>query len=265
MMRPTILMYHAIDHPRAPAEATLCCTPERFAGQIAMLLDAGATFVGLDQALACARGEAPDAPDRVVAITIDDGFACAHAHALPILARFGVPATVFVVAGLIGQPAAWLADARLPVRPILSAPQLRELAAQGVTIGSHTMRHASLDACPDDVLAAELRDSRQRLEDLLAAPVGTFAYPYGRHDRRVRDAVARAGYALACTTVAGRVRRDTDPLLLPRVSIFGDERPWQVRGKVRLGTNDMPPWSLVKQPVRRLLGSRTAAGLRERP
>jgi len=254
MTRPAILMYHAIDHPRAAAEATLCCIPERFATQIAVLLDAGATFISLEQALSIARGNVARAPERAVVITIDDGFACAHAHALPILARFGVPATVFVVAGLVGQPAAWLAAAGLPVRSIMSATQLRDLAAQGVTIGSHTMQHAMLDACADDVLAAELRDSRHRLEDILGGPVGSFAYPYGRHDRRVRDAVERAGYALACTTIPGRVRGDTDPLRLPRVSIDGDEQPWQVRGKVRLGTNDMPPWSLVKRPVRRLLG-----------
>ncbi len=254
MTRPAILMYHAIDHPRAATEATLCCTPERFATQIAVLRDAGASFISLDQAVSVARDDVARAPDRAVVITIDDGFACAHAHALPILARFGVPATVFVVAGLIGQPAAWLAAAGLPMRTIMSATQLRDLAAQGITIGSHTMQHAMLDACTDDILTAELRDSRHRLEDVLGATVGSVAYPYGRHDRRVRDAVARAGYALACTTIAGRVRRDTDPLLLPRVSIDGDERPWQMRGKVRLGTSDMPPWSLVKRPVRRLLG-----------
>ena len=59
----------------------------------------------------------------------------------------------------------------------------------------------------------------KRIEDELGRPVRHFAYPYGKHDQRVVDAVREAGYVTACTTVRGAVREGADPFLLPRLTI----------------------------------------------
>ena len=60
------------------------------------------------------------------------------------------------------------------------------------------------------------------LEDRLGVAVTSFAYPYGPYDRRVRDAVAAAGYGGACTMNSGAATAADHPLELPRTAVFDD-------------------------------------------
>jgi peptidoglycan/xylan/chitin deacetylase (PgdA/CDA1 family) len=252
MHRCTMLMYHVIDAARSRSEAMFCCPPARFREQLSWLARTGHTIISLSRLLEHLDG-GPHMPNRSVVITIDDGIACSFENALPILAELDMPATVFVVADLLGKDTAWLQDTDLPVRRMMSLDQLRAMARANVEIGSHTSTHARLDLCSATALHAELVDSKARLEDLLGQPVRHFAYPYGRQDARVKSVVIDAGYESACSTIAGKNGADTDRFLLRRVEVFGSDAFWQFKGKVRLGTRDMPPLSLGKQIVKRAL------------
>jgi peptidoglycan/xylan/chitin deacetylase (PgdA/CDA1 family) len=77
--------------------------------------------------------------------------------------------------------------------------ELETMRRGGFTIGSHTRTHVSLPAESADVVADELRGSRQALEARLGEPVKHFAYPGGQFNPAVVDAVARAGYQFAYT------------------------------------------------------------------
>lgn len=77
---------------------------------------------------------------------------------------------------------------------------LREMAHDGVTIGSHTCRHTLLATAPGDVVHQELNTSRQVLEARLEAPVRHFAYPDGSFSEATIEAVNAAGYRTAVTT-----------------------------------------------------------------
>jgi peptidoglycan/xylan/chitin deacetylase (PgdA/CDA1 family) len=81
---------------------------------------------------------------------------------------------------------------RIPDEPgwsMLDIADLKELSGAGVAIGNHSARHRNLGHCTSDELTAEVSHARQRLENSLGTPVRHFAYPDGRHDRRVREAV----------------------------------------------------------------------------
>jgi peptidoglycan/xylan/chitin deacetylase (PgdA/CDA1 family) len=99
----------------------------------------------------------------------------------------------------------------------LTWDQAREMAADGIDIGSHTVTHPILTHLDAGELAFELRQSRTRLEQMLGREITLFCYPNGDYDARVRDAVCRAGYRLAVTTECGLTDRASDPLALPRV------------------------------------------------
>jgi peptidoglycan/xylan/chitin deacetylase (PgdA/CDA1 family) len=99
----------------------------------------------------------------------------------------------------------------------ISWDEAREMQANGIEIGSHTMTHPILTKVGDEQLRRELRESRSRLEEALKRRVDLFCYPNGDYDQRVSREVARAGYRIAVTCVNGLNRTGEDPLALRRV------------------------------------------------
>jgi peptidoglycan/xylan/chitin deacetylase (PgdA/CDA1 family) len=113
-------------------------------------------------------------------------------------------------------------EVELPNRPPeefrpVTWEQARELDANGVEIGSHTMTHPILTNISDERLRRELHGSKLRLEEALGRRVDQFCYPNGDNDERVQCEVARAGYRVAVTCVGGLNKRGDDPLTLRRI------------------------------------------------
>jgi peptidoglycan/xylan/chitin deacetylase (PgdA/CDA1 family) len=160
-----------------------------------------------------------DAPvgDRAVALTFDDGYAGVAELAWPELKERGWPATLFAVSGYLdgGRTFPWDDPSAASAR-LLTAGELRDVAADGLDIGSHTVTHRWLPHLDAATVRAECRDSKAALEDLLQRPVTSFAYPMGGWDARVRLAVVDAGYARAVTVDRGRNTPRTDPYALRR-------------------------------------------------
>jgi peptidoglycan/xylan/chitin deacetylase (PgdA/CDA1 family) len=61
-------------------------------------------------------------PPRTVCITFDDGYRSVHDLALPILRKFGLPATVFVTSGFVGADAGNMWNDRI-IHAVQSLPQ----------------------------------------------------------------------------------------------------------------------------------------------
>ena len=199
------------------------CDHRSFAAQMAYLRVFGYSALTLEQVLACLRGEQP-IPPRAVALTFDDGYESFATYALPVLERHHFPATVYAVAGHVGQPARWLGkDWRQPLPRLMNAAQLREIRASGVTIGSHTMSHPRLAEASPEQQHRELTDSKAALEDLLGEEVKHLCYPYGSFDLDAVHNAARTGYLSATTCLRGSAEPVDHPLVLPRKAIsFGD-------------------------------------------
>lgn len=126
---------------------------------------------------------------------------------------------------VLGELRRWArADgASRPEYRTLSWAEVSALARGGlIDIGAHTVSHASLAALPIDAQRDEIRQSKHRLEAALGRPVTGFAYPFGkRTDYTAATAalVREAGFACACTNVAGAVRKGADPFETPRVLV----------------------------------------------
>src|SRR5439155_13092486 len=91
-------------------------------------------------------------------------------------------------------------DDRFAELRVLDWDMVRRMHRAGFTIGSHTSTHALLTMEGPERVRQELRGSRKKLEHELGAPVRHFAYPDGRFDGAVVDAVAEAGYRFAYPT-----------------------------------------------------------------
>ncbi len=101
----------------------------------------------------------------------------------------------------------------------LSWEQAREMDAEGIEIGSHTVTHPILPNVTDDeALQNELTASKARLEEVLGRQVPLFCYPNGRNDARVQRYTALAGYRCAVTNQPGMNTAHTPLLALRRIS-----------------------------------------------
>jgi peptidoglycan/xylan/chitin deacetylase (PgdA/CDA1 family) len=95
---PKVLLYHDISPSESDYVAGLDCTtaPDVFRLHLTYVK---AHYAVVDL-LTLASGQAPPG---AVAITFDDGYASLHSHAFPILQELGLPATVFLVADVVGN------------------------------------------------------------------------------------------------------------------------------------------------------------------
>ena len=97
--RGLILMYHRVANQDVDPWA-MCVSPEHLGEQLEVL-QKETHPVSLGQLVQSHRNG--KIPDRAVAVTFDDGYADNLHSAKPLLDRYGIPATVFVVSGHIGN------------------------------------------------------------------------------------------------------------------------------------------------------------------
>jgi peptidoglycan/xylan/chitin deacetylase (PgdA/CDA1 family) len=96
--RGVVLLYHRIAGPRRDPQL-LNVSPANFESHLAIL---ARVAVPLPLVEFEALRRAGTLPHRAVAVTLDDGYADSLLAAAPLLGRHGVPATVFVTAGMTG-------------------------------------------------------------------------------------------------------------------------------------------------------------------
>lgn len=97
--RPTILMYHRLASPRVDPWG-LAVRPDRFEQHLAVLRRRRHP---LPMSEFVSRLERGTLPDKAVAVTFDDGYVDNLHEASPRLASAGVPATLFLATGFVGQ------------------------------------------------------------------------------------------------------------------------------------------------------------------
>ena len=238
-MRPLVLCYHAVSdtwHQRLSVPAAA------LEAQLRHLIGRGWQPVG---ALDAATGSG-----KLLHVTFDDAFTSVR-NVLPVLERTGAKATVFACTGYAGDGRA-LAVPELGGEPAseletMTWDELRAFVERGIEVSSHTVSHPHLPRLSDDELAAELRDSKQQLEDELGRPCKVLAYPFGDCDDRVRAAAGAAGYEVAFGLPGDAT--GLDPFDVFRVGVWNGDSP----RKVALKAN-----GLVRSPtalkLRRALG-----------
>jgi peptidoglycan/xylan/chitin deacetylase (PgdA/CDA1 family) len=191
---PRVLMYHSISPATGPDPHALRVHPDRLDRQLSWLRRRGLRGVSVAEWLAAVdRGRSA----RLVALTFDDGYRDFVEHAMPLLDRHGMTASVYVVADKLGGASDW---DQPPSQPLMTADDVRAAADAGHEVGSHSSSHVRLAGAPDDVLTREIAHSRAVLTDVTGVEVPGFCFPYGSFDDAAVQAVVDAGYDYACVT-----------------------------------------------------------------
>ncbi len=187
--RAAILIYHHID-AHFPGESAdvraMTVAPASLDRQLLYLREHDYAVVPYGSVVDCVTKRVP-LPAKAVVITFDDGWSSQYANALPLLEKYGMTATFFVVTDYVSNGGA-----------ILSWKQIKALDAKGMTIASHSRTHPFLtNVWSASRLRYEIAGSKEVLEEHLGKPVTVFAYPFGAVDERIVTAVKAAGYVAA--------------------------------------------------------------------
>ena len=185
-----------------------------------------------------------------VRITFDDGNESDFEVALPELAKRGLRAEFFVLAGRVGQPG------------YLGPAQLEEMVSAGMGIGLHGMDHRSWAQCDDEALTVEVDEARRQIEAIVGRPVLRAACPFGAYNAPCLHKLRRAGFERVYTSDGG-VARPRD-WLQARNTLRVSDRLSDVQAMVErppAGVRDLSRRlrTFVKSKRPRLTGPRRAA------
>ena len=213
-----ILMYH---HLAQEGDNASVMSITAFEAQIKALAEAGYTAVTFDE-LQSFVNNGGSLPEKPVVITFDDGYTSNYEAAWPILEKYGMKATIFVIGVSVGKDT--YKDTDHAMTPHFSFAQAQEMIDSGViSIQSHTydmhqwppfesgsaVRENILplpgEAEADYVaaLTADITRSRQEIEAATGETVDVLAYPTGVYSDLTQATLQQLGVEVTLTTNPG--------------------------------------------------------------
>lgn len=211
-----ILGYHDV---RERGGSPMLIAGSKFRQQMQAIKDSGIPVIPLADVMAWKKGE-KNIPQEAIVITFDDGWEGVYEHAFPVLKEFGFPFTFYLYKKYVnigGRSLTW--------------DQVREMMKHGGEVGSHSVSHENLkkkpkarmtDADYQAWILAELKDSRDYLEQTLKIKVPSFAYPYGIFDDEIMNTGLQIGYESLVTVNGQKVSWESPNGKLGRYIVHGD-------------------------------------------
>lgn len=203
-----VLCYHDLGEQ---ADGLYETSVEDFRSQLGILRDKGFRAITTRE-LADYLSNAKDIPERSVVITFDDGYKSVLTVAKPILDEFGFRASIFLITDSVGA------------KRNLSWDDVKQLAAAGWDVGSHTVTHSNLTKRGraesaqqhQERIVREISASYARIEEKVGVPPVALAYPFGNYDAACMQACRDAGYRVALSIDPGAIDQQSDCWRLPR-------------------------------------------------
>lgn len=199
-----VLAYHRVGYTRD----NLTVTPERLKADFKVLQQEGYCTISLEQFQNFLDDRNIDMPAKPILITFDDGYLDNYQNAYPILKRYGMIATFFIITDML-----WVEDR-------LNPEQIFEMAQGGMSFGSHTVTHRALGQLTWDEIKDELVNSKATLESVVGRTVNAIAYPRGSYNKNVLMIADNAGYKTGFTVNEGICVKDSPDFELRRIPVF---------------------------------------------
>jgi peptidoglycan/xylan/chitin deacetylase (PgdA/CDA1 family) len=175
---------------------------------------------------------------KLVAITLDDGYEDNFSYVYPYLKRHGLPATIFVSTGYVGQ--------QFPLDgfslKMLRWDQIVEMSRNNVAIGAHTVTHPDLRKETHVNARKNIMMSKKEIERKTGKPAKYVAYPYSRFNCEIIELVRSLGFEGAfggdglvqrgdCTLALNRIQVDRSISFLMFRARMTKARLWYDQGR----------------------------------
>lgn len=204
-----ILMYHYVEYVKDKKDTErqlLNVNPDVFEKQLQTLIAAHYTFITAKDLGDMLDGLIP-VPKNPIILTFDDGHWDLDTNVIPILKKYHIHATAYIVPGFIGKNT-----------DSLTLPEMQDVIKSGlIDVGAHTVSHVSLKGKKLSLVEFQVDQSKAMLEKDYGIHVYSFAYPYGTFDQQTINIVQKAGFTTAASTIAGNEQSNKNRFFLFRV------------------------------------------------
>jgi len=157
----------------------------------------------------------PDAElkEGIVSVTFDDGWQSIEDHAAPLLDKYGIKTTQYIISDFAATKTAGY----------MNFGTIQKLKQSGHEIGSHSLNHCNQIELPMSAVENNAVKSKQQLEDQKLGPVTTFAYPLGQYNKATQD-VYQKTYPLIRSSDFGYNDRYFDETDIHSVGVLNDTK-----------------------------------------
>ncbi|MCL2151546.1 MAG: polysaccharide deacetylase family protein [Oscillospiraceae bacterium] len=240
-VRVPVLMYHHFSDD-GPTGTTIAA--DIFESHIEALSKAGYTTITFDELCSFVYNETP-LPQRPVVITIDDGYTSVYEIAYPLLKKYGMKATVFIIGVMHGETL--YKDTQYPIDPPhFGDAEGIEMDASGViSIQSHSFDMHQLEPYETgpyrsgvlqrqdesreeyiEALRSDFERSAAQIENMTGTRPLVYSYPFGRYSKLSEETLRDCGVKATLTIVKGfNVVKAGSPeslFRLKRYNVYGD-------------------------------------------
>lgn len=205
-----VLNYHQVN---SQFDSALTMHPIEFERQLKYLKEEGYQSITLDELYNYIQG-GMELPEKPVLITFDDGYIDNYEVAFPLLQKYQMKATLFMIANSIGAPR------------FVNQDQLLEMERGGFHIESHTNSHRRLDLLSEQEVMEEFTVSKKILEESMKYSISYMAYPQGFPPKDIDFIGKQTGYKLGFTVAPGNAKPGMNLYTLPREAIFNNDYPF---------------------------------------
>jgi peptidoglycan/xylan/chitin deacetylase (PgdA/CDA1 family) len=244
--RVPILMYHSISDnlfAKSRPYYQINTSSGVFSRQMRWLRDNGYRTMNLTEMLAAMEGG--QNLSKTVVITFDDGYQDFYTDGLPVMKECGFTATIFLATDRIQDT-----SARVDGADYLTWREVRELHAEGIQFGSHTVTHPELRSLGHEQIDHEIGHSKETIEQKLGVAVPSFSYPYAfpEQDRDFTKyflgTLKKHGFENGVSTILGRAGVENSRFCLPRLPVNSWDDAALLRAKLEGGYDWMhwPQW-----------------------
>jgi peptidoglycan/xylan/chitin deacetylase (PgdA/CDA1 family) len=233
-----VLMYHHVNNHKGDM---VTITPETFEMQMHYLNKAGYKTLNTGELISHINGTL-QLNEKSVMVTFDDGWIDNYVFAYPVMKKYGIKATIFLVTSWIDNAgnAGHVNDSDIPTheesssllmknkgqKVVLNWDMIREMKESGlVEFHSHTQNHMKCHHLNGNDLLEEVQQSKKRIEGRLGSDCTCLCWPMGRYNDLAVKTAEEAGYKALFTTNYGVVNENSDLFAIQRIAVK-DSNVW---------------------------------------